>query len=502
MSAQESLYSQQTALFEEMIAEVPEAEFEQESAVESAVKKPAPKEDKKFKPIKGEQTLRTKYDKAIQVAAKSMQGAHTKSEKAAAKTAVKAALADAGVADADNAGTIAWADRNVKVAKGWADKALKHDANSLGRVAAWTKGDREEGLKMRRKCERAVQAMIAVASATKNKEMVARENKLRAEGKMKSFDKAIKKARQSARYAAKSVDSARAALALTMGTKGRIAAKHALIRAQDALDDANKILEMEVKKKNVVTENRLQSDGERLVGENELHYDARKLFHRANRVLKLVEVALNSARKNHYAHKEAAMKRAQKVTQEKASKLSDKERTAKSEARRKALNIKTKEEYAAYLAKEALKYGKIASEDAKKAAEAGKLAAEKAKESAHVKSKLGVKHPTSTSTVTEAYQRENIAADLAKKAASMEDAIVTGGKIPAKVLDLISDGNGKVRPTVFDEAQASAMESQSNLNEDEDFHEFVTHRKKWMAHYKKIYKLKKAKLEDNQPLVH
>lgn len=104
--------------------------------------------------------------------------------------------------------------------------------------------------------------------------------------------------------------------------------------------------------------------------------------------------------------------------------------------------------------------------------------------------------------MTEALQRENIAADLAKKAASMEDAIVTGGKIPAKVLDLISDGNGKVRPTVFDEAQASAMESQSNLNEDEDFHEFVTHRKKWMAHYKKVYQQKKAKLQDNKPLVH
>merc|ERR1712216_371317 len=198
-------------------------------------------------------------------------------------------------------------------------------------------------------------------------------------------------------------------------------------------------------KKNVITQSRLQSDGKKLVGENEIHFQARKTFHAANRALKLVEKALNIARKNHYAHKEAVMKRAQKVTMEKASKLQDKERSAKSEAKRKALGIKTKQEYAAYLAKEALKYGEVARDDAKKAAEAGKLAAEKAKESAHVKSKLGVE-PTSTSTVTEALQRENIAADLAKKAASMEDAIVTGGKIPAKVLDLISDGNGKVRP--------------------------------------------------------
>merc|ERR1712167_237564 len=162
---------------------------------------------------------------------------------------------------------------------------------------------------------------------------------------------------------------------------------------------------MEVNKKNVITENRLESDGAKLVGENEIHY---------------------SARKNHYAHKEAAMKRQQKLTSENASKLQEKERAAKSEARRKALGIKTKQEYAAYLAKEALKYGKLAADDAKKAAKAGKIAAEKAKESAGVKSRLGVKKPTSTSTVTEALQRENIAADLAKKAASMEDAIVTG----------------------------------------------------------------------------
>merc|ERR1711998_315883 len=363
-------------------------------------------------PIKHEDTLRHRIHKALQVAAKALENAHGSAEKAEAKDAVKRALADAGVADADNAGTIAWANRNLKVAKTWAEAALKKDAQGLTKVASWNAGDREKGKTMRRKCERAVQAMIAVASATKNKEMVAREDKLRQEGKLKSYDTAIKNARQASLFAGKSVDKARAALAATLGDKARIAAKHALIRAQDALHDANTILALEVKKKNVITSNRLESDGGKLVGENEIHYRARKTFHAANRVLKLVEAALNDARKNHYAHKEAVMKRSQKVTMEKAAKIADKERTEKSEARRKALGIKTKQENAAYLAKLALKYGRVARDDAKKAAEAGKLAAEKAAESAHVKSKLGVK-ATSTATVTEALQREeSIAADL------------------------------------------------------------------------------------------
>merc|ERR1711988_1231495 len=305
-------------------------------------------------------------------------------------------------------------------------------------------------------------------------------------GKLKSYDVAIRNARQASLYAGKSVDKARAALAATLGDKARIAAKHALIRAQDALHDANTILALEVKKKNVITSNRLESDGGKLVGENEIHYRARKTFHAANRVLKLVEAALNDARKNHYAHKEAVMKRSQKVTMEKAAKLADKERTAKSEAKRKALGIKTKQEYAAYLAKMSLKYGEVARDDAKKAAEAGKLAAEKAKESAHVKSKLGV-NATSTATVTEALQRENIAADLAAKAAQMEDAIVTGGEVPQVVMDLIADKTGQVREDVLSAARASAAETQTSFDTDEDFHEFVTHRKRWMKHYKAQY---------------
>merc|ERR1712023_100678 len=437
-------------------------------------------------PIKGEDTLRSRIHKALKVAAHSLGKAHGKNQKLAAKAAVKAALADAGVADADNAGTIAWANRNLRQAKKWADHALKRDAKALGKVAAWKAGDRKTGIKMRRKCERAIQSMIAVASATKNKEMVAREDKLRQEGKLKSYDGPIKKARKASKYAGKMVENARAALAATLGTKARIAAKHALLRAQNAMHDANTILRMEMSKKNVITGNRLQSDGARLVGENELHYRCRKTFHRANRVLKLVNAALNHARKNHYAHKEAVMKQTQKITMEKAAKLAHKERRMKSEARRKALGIKTKEEYAAYLAKQALKYGELARDDAKKAAEAGKLAAEKAKESAHVKSKLGV-NATSTATVTEALQRENIAADLAAKAAQMEDAIVTGGEVPQVVMDLIADKTGQVRENVLSAARASAAETQTSFETDEDFHEFVTHRKRWMKHYKAQY---------------
>merc|ERR1711988_1572816 len=442
---------------------------------------------KTHKYVKGENTLRSRIHKALKVAAHSLGKAHGKNQKLAAKAAVKAALADAGVADADNAGTIAWANRNLKAAKKWADHALKRDAKSLGKVAAWKVGDRKQGILMRRKCERAVQSMIAVASATKNKEMVAREDKLRAEGKLKSYNTAIEFARKSALNAAKAVENARAALAATLGTKARIAARHALVRAQDAVKDANDILKLEVGKKSAITSNRLQSTGEKLVGENELHYRARKTFHKANRVLKMVEAALKNARENHYTHKEKVMKREQKVTMEKAGKLAEKERSAKSEARRKALGIKTKQEYAAYLAKEALKYGELARDDAKKAAQAGKKAAEKAAESAHVKAQLGVANVTDTSTVTEALQRENIAADLAAKAAKMEDAIVSGGEVPQVVMDLISDGNGKVRSTVFDGARANAIESQTSLDTDEDFHEFVTHRKKWMKHYNDKY---------------
>merc|ERR1711939_1074780 len=100
------------------------------------------------------------------------------------------------------------------------------------------------------------------------------------------------------------VQNARAAMAATLGTKSRIAAHHVLARAEDAVHDANSILKMEVKKRDDIETNRLRSDGAKLVGENELHYEARKTFHRANRVLAKVSKALAHARKNHYAHEE------------------------------------------------------------------------------------------------------------------------------------------------------------------------------------------------------
>merc|ERR1711988_1774270 len=138
--------------------------------------------------------------------------------------------------------------------------------------------------------------------------------------------------------------------------------------------------------------------------------------------------------------------------------------------------------------------GEVARQDAKKAAEAGKLAADKAAESAHVKEKLGVSNVTSTATVTEALQRENIAADLAAKAAKMEDAIVTGGTIPKEVQTLLEADVGKLKTTTLNAARARSMESNVDLDSDEDFHEFVTHRKRWLNHYKSDFKAQLADL--------
>merc|ERR1711970_1333553 len=145
-----------------------------------------------------------------------------------------------------------------------------------------------------------------------------------------------------------------------MSTRTRIQAKHALDDAKGALHDANDILQSEVGRRSAILANRLHSDGSRLVGESELHYRARKTFHRGQRTLKLVNSALMMARKNHYAHKKALMKREQKAVAEKAAKLAFKEKSKKSEQRRKQRGIKTKEEYAATLAGEALKDGEKA----------------------------------------------------------------------------------------------------------------------------------------------
>jgi hypothetical protein len=425
-------------------------------------------------PVKGEHELRSRIQKAIKVASKSLRTAKGKKQKKLAQLAVKKALAAAGVADADNAGTIAWANRNINVAQKWAQKALKRDAAALGTVAAWHKGDRKLGVKMQKKCENAIQAMVAVASATKNKAQMAKEDKLRNQKKLKSFDGPIKAARKAAMYAGKSVEEARAALAATLGTKARIAAKHALVRAQSAVHDANVILRTEIGKKNVVTANRLQKDGLRLVGESELHYQCRMTYHKANRVLKLVNAALATARKNHFAHKEAVMKQTQKITMEKAAKLQAQERRGKKKKHDAAKALAAREAYAATLAREALKYGEQARDDAKKAAAAGKIAAEKALKSAKLKAKLSKKKkPRSTKMVALALKRETYAAKLADKAAQMESAIVTGSKMPKEVAELVE---GAKRHSAVVAAHAAATEADVQSPEEdhqEDFHKFV-----------------------------
>merc|ERR1711964_842345 len=149
------------------------------------------------------------------------------------------------------------------------------------------------------------------------------------------------------------------------------------------------------------------------------------------------------------------------------------------------------EAYAAHLAAEALKYGKEAQKNAKNAAKEGKIAAEKALESANVKAELSHK-PTSTAVVSEALHRENIAADLATKAAKMEDAIVTGGKIPKEVEVLLEGEDGNPMQA----ARHAADESGETFSSD-DFEAFVSEKQHWKNHYKKLYK-DKLSVKDDQ----
>jgi hypothetical protein len=425
--------------------------------------------------VKGENTLRNRIQKAITVASKSLKAAKGKKQKAAARSAVKSALAAAGVKDADDAGTIAWAQRNIAVAKKWASARLKKDAASLSQAQAWTKGDRKKGEAMQKKCENAIQAMVAVASATKNKAQITKEDKKANSKKMAQFDLPIKNARKASMYAAKSVEAARAALAETLGTKARIAAKHALLRAQDAVASANLILKTEIGKKNAITAARLQADGLKLVGESELHYQSRKTFHKANRVLKLVNAALANARKNHYAHKEGKMKQTQRVTMEKAAKLQAQEKKHKAKAKHDAKIMAAREAYAAKLAQEALKYGETARDDAKKAAAAGKIAAAKALESAKLKAKLteqksGKKAKVrSTKMVAIALKRENTAAKLADKAAKMEKAIVTGGAMPKMMVET----EFVDEETALQSAHQAASDADVDVQGSDGFRKFV-----------------------------
>merc|ERR1711924_172142 len=78
--------------------------------------------------------------------------------------------------------------------------------------------------------------------------------------------------------------------------------------------------------------------------------------------------------------------------------------------------------------------------------------------------------------------------------------IVTGGKIPTAVKSLLQDGKGNVKTTMFDEARARAEESHTDLEDDEDFHEFVTHRKRWLKAYKDDFEEKFDHLTDHSAL--
>jgi hypothetical protein len=371
---------------------------------------------------------------ALKKATKALSTAKTKAQKKAVKDQVKAALAAAGVADADNAGTIAWANNKLNIAKKWAEAQLAHDAHSLSQVSAWQPGQRKMAIKMRDYCENAAQAMIAVARSTKNKEMVARDAKHRSKKTLKQLNSQINEARKAAYDAQEAVEHARAALAVTVGDRARFMARHALLRANDAVHDAYAILKMEEGKKNVVISNRLESDGARLVGENELHYRARKTYHKAARILKLVLAALKIIRKDHYIHKEKVFKQQQKAMKEKAEKMAHKERKSKTAERQKKSGIASKWAYAAKLADEAMKQGNIARREAKKAAKAGKIAAQKALESAEVKADLfKAHHPNkkvSFEEVESAVDRESRTALFAARAAQIEDAIARGQTLP------------------------------------------------------------------------
>jgi hypothetical protein len=361
---------------------------------------------------------------------------------------------------------------------------------------------------MRKSAERAAQAMIAVARATKNAEMVAREAKLRAEGKLKSFDGPIKEARKSAVDAGKAVEHARAALSATLGTKARIAARHALIRAKGAVADANMILKSEIGKANEITSNRLQSDGARLIGENELHYKARKMFHRANRVLKLVNTALDHARENHYAHREAVMKQQNKMSKEKGAKLAHKEARAKSEARRKALGIKTKQQYAARLAAEALKAGESAKHLMTKAAKFGQQAAKDAMESAEVKAELyKSKHKGVVPAKKVAFMLQNEAhsAYLASRASQLENVIAAGQQIPHEVQALLGKGDiaspEDLTANSLQASRAAEQQAASVMPSDHQLQSWVKQRADQKLHYKKLFLARMAAFQKAHPEV-
>jgi len=424
---------------------------------------------------------------ALKMAQHALAEAKTPEQEKVARAAAESALARAGVQDAKSAGTIAWANHRMDLAKKWATHLLQHQVNALDEVSAWSEGDRKQGVSIRKSTEGAIEAMIAVAQATKNAQMVAQERTDRDQSKLDAMAVPMRRTQEAAAAAEKSVQHAKGALAASMSTGTRIRAKHALDDARGALHDANTILHNEVARRDAVLANRLHSDGARLVGESELHYRARKTFHRGQRVLKVVDAALALARKNHYARKKAMLKREQQAVAEKATKLKAKEKSKKSEQRRKQRGIKTEEEYAAKLADEALEDGKAAGKYMGKAAQAGRIAASKLLEAAEVKASLYREQhagPPSRGAINANVRMEAGAAVLASKASQMEDSAVLSRK------------NGDGQPLLLEKVwqPADAREERANAHQlipsDRDIAHWRSERHMWKKYYKKLYQAK------------
>jgi len=448
--------------------------------------------------VTGERSMRKRIGKALLVATKSLSNAHSHTEQKLAKIAVVHALKSVGVAEPGSAGEIAWANRNLDEAKEWAMKALKKDASALDRVDAWRKGDRHTGLRMRRAAEAAGEKMLAVASVFKNKEAVVRDEKHHAAQDAAAFNMPIKNAKKAGMYARKSLEHARAALRAPLGTEAQKAAQNAQRRAKSALRDANMIMKLERQRQQQLIQGRLHQKGLKLISINELHFQATKTFHRANRVAKLVHVALGHARRNHAAHMEAVNKRMEKLSMEKSSKTAQAERVAKQVAKKKQRIAEAKKEYSQQLQEEAERFGELAKADAEKAAKAGKIAAQKAMASVQVRQELG-QQAVPQMELLDSLARENIAADLATKASQMEDAVVSGQGIPQAVKEVLMDDSGtKMRPAVQKIAAAVTNGGKLDGDLDEDFHAFMNHRAVWNAHYDRLYHDHEAGIADRR----
>merc|ERR1719311_920871 len=166
-----------------------------------------------------------------------------------------------------------------------------------------------------------------------------------------------------------------------------------------------------------------------------MHYKARKTFHRASRTLKMVNHALDKARANHYAFEAALRKKNEKMAQEKGAKLAHKERKKKRELERKKLGIKTEGAFASYLSKQALKHGLLAKMSVKE----GMIAKKKALEAEEIEEELGnTAGVKQTAQLRQSLDHERTAADLAAKAAAMEDAVANGGGIPGSVKKMLT----------------------------------------------------------------